>query len=258
MSSERNIIKADIASTSTFDYKAKEISLEASDMARSYVSEPSFRSTDFKISELIARQTMISQLENSAHEDKINAQVMERLKQIEERAYKEGHELGRIEGTEKAFQAASAELIEKMHLLEGLLKKVENQKNEILIDNEAELVRLVYLIARKIALRDLEENREAVLEILKPLVSELNSDMRVIVRLSSEDLYFLETLQDKTNERMELLEKVKLVPSEGVKPGGCMIETEYGSVNATVEERVERTWQTLQSRVPRKQPSQKE
>ncbi|MGZ3721475.1 MAG: FliH/SctL family protein [Bdellovibrionales bacterium] len=258
MALEKPIIKADVAITSTFDYKPKEFSGGASKIARSYVDEDAFRSPDFKISELVAKQAGISQLESDAHQDKINNQVLARLSEVQEQAYKEGYELGLIEGTEKAFQEAKAALLDKMATFEALLKRIEELKGQLLIDNEAELIKLVFQTAKRIALRDIEGNREAVLELIQNVVGETQANERVVVRLSTEDHYFLETLQDKSGQRIESLQRVKFVSEDGIKSGGCLIETEFGSVDATVEERVERVWQTLLAKVPQQAPGKKE
>jgi flagellar assembly protein FliH len=255
---EKSIIKAQVANTTTFDYKARELSTTVSQVARDYVDVDAFRSPDFKISELVAQQAGISQLESDAHQDKINAQVLERLKEVQEKAYKEGYELGLVEGTEKSFQENKAALMDKLKIMEAQLKRMEDLKQHLLVDNEAALIKLVFLTAKKIAMRDLEEHREAVWELLKGVVSEIQADERVVVKLSTEDMYFIETLQDKSGERIESLQRVKFVADDTIKSGGCMIETEYGNVNATVEERVERTWQTLASRIPHKPQEPKE
>jgi flagellar assembly protein FliH len=229
-----------------------------SQVAKSFVDEDAFRSADFKISELIAKQAGISQLENEAQQDKINNQVLERIQEIQEKAYKEGYELGLIEGTEKAFQEAKTELLLKMATFESLLKRIEELKGELLIDNEAEMVKLVFATAKRIALRDIEGNREAVVEMIRNVTGETQADERITVRLSPEDHYFLETLQDKTGDRIGSLQRVKFVPEDKIKSGGCLIETDFGSVDATVEERVERVWQTLQAKIPQHAPGKKE
>ena len=258
MALEKPIIKANVAGATTFDYRPREFLAQASLAAKNYVDEDSLRSPDFKISELVAQQAGISQLESEAHQDRINAQVLARLKEVQEKAFEEGYELGLIEGTEKAFQEEKGNLLDKMKMFESLLRTIEELKTQLLIDNEAELVRLVFLTAQKIALRDLEGNREAVREILTNVIGEIKMDERVVVRLSTEDLYFLETLQDKSGKRIESLERVKFVAEDGIKSGGCLIETEFGNVDATVEERVERTWQTLLTRIPQKPPPKPE
>jgi flagellar assembly protein FliH len=254
---EKSIIKAQVAGSTTFEYKAREIATEVSSVAQDFAARDAMRSPDFKISDLIAQQAGISRLESDAQQDKINAQVLERLKLVEEKAHTEGYELGLLEGTEKAFQETKAIFAEKIQTLEKMLKRMEDLKSQLLIDNEASLLRLVFLVAKKLAMRDLEEHRDAVWEILKNVVSETQTDERVVVTLSTEDMYFLETLQDKSGQRIESLQRVKFQPTDGMTPGGCMIETEYGTVNATVEERVERTWQTLQARIPKKRQEPK-
>jgi flagellar assembly protein FliH len=257
MALEKPIIKATAAEKTTFDYKPREFGGSPSEVAQSYVDLDAFRSKDFKLSELIAQQAGISKLESNAHQDKINTQVLERLKEVEERGYKEGFELGLIEGTEKAFVEAKAELLQKLAMFEAVLKRIEELKKQLLIDNEAALIQLVFHTAKKMALRDLKDNREAVLEILRDVVSELQEDERVNVKLSGEDLYFIETLQEKGKQQIESLKRVKFVADDKLTSGGCVIETEYGNVDASVEERVERTWQTLLARVPQKGPEQK-
>lgn len=250
MALEKPIIKANVAQTTTFEFKPREISSGISEMARSFVDADTMKSPDFKISELTAQQTGIYQLEHEAQKDKINALVLDKLKEVQENAYKEGHELGLVEGAERAFQASKEEFKERLEALDGILSKIETLKSRLLINNEAELIKLVFLTAKKIAMRELEEHREAVGEILRSAVGEMQSDERITVRLSQEDMVFLESLQEKSARPLQNFERIKFIIDDKIKPGGCLIETEYGTVDATVEERVERTWQTLQSRIP--------
>lgn len=252
MALEKNIIKAQVAETSTFDYKPREIDLAISNVAKSFVAADAFQSTDFKISDLVAQQVGISRLESDAHTDKINAQVLDKLKEVQEEAYKQGFELGQVEGSEKAFQDTKAELLERLQGMLTLLQNMELQKKNLLIDNEAEMLRLVFLIAKKLVFKELEENREAVLEILKNVVGEMQDDERVTVRLSPDDMYFLETLQEKGGQRIDMLNRVKFEANDEIKPGGCVVDTAYGSVDATLEERMDRLWQTLAARLPQK------
>lgn len=258
MALEKAIIKAQAAEKTTYEYKPRDIGGGASQIAKNYVDQDRQISPDFKLSELIAKQAGISQLESDAQKDKLNAQVLEKLKEIEEDAYKQGHELGLIEGTEKAFQELKVELEARLRSMDELFKNIESLKSRLMVNNEAELIKLVYLIAKKIALRDMEEHREAVAEIINHVVGEMQTDERISVRLSAEDLYFLETLQDKANERIQNFDRIKFVADDKIKSGGCLIETEYGTVDATVEERVERTWTTLQTRIPQNRDGKKE
>jgi flagellar assembly protein FliH len=247
---ERKIIKSDFVAATTFDHKPAEIDDTTSDIAKDYVAVDAFRTKSFKISELVARQTGILQMETDKQQDKVNSQVLDRLKEVQEKAYSEGYALGLKEGTEKAFQESQAVLLERLHNMEELLKRIETLKSRLLVDNEGALIRLVFLVASKIAIRDLSEGGDAVKGILASVVGEVQADETVVVKLSPEDLQFMEELQQKTGQKIESLERVKLVAQPEIARGGCLIETEFGTVNATVEERVERVWQALQSRIP--------
>lgn len=258
MALEKPIIKANVAHETTFDYRPPEFAQAQSLAAKNYVDVDSQRSPDFKISKLVSAQAGIAQLENEAQVEKINGQVLARIRENQEKAFEEGYEIGLIEGTEKAFQESKAGLVVKVAALDALFKRVENLKAQLLLDHEAELIRLVFLIAKKIALRDLEGNREAVKEILVNVIGEAKADERVVVHLSPGDLQFIQAIQEKAGAPIASLERIKFIPQTSVKSGGCLIETEYGSVDATVEERVERTWQTLLTRIPHKPPGGQE
>lgn len=258
MALEKGIIKASTAISSAFEYKPRELSAGTSSVATSFVNEDAFISTDFKISELVAQQAGISQLADQANQDKLNAIVLEKLKEVQEKAYQEGYQLGLTEGAEKAFQEAKTDLTERLHTMESLIKSIEEMKKNLLVDNEANLIKLLFLIAKKMALRDLEENRDAVKEILTGVIGEMQNDEQSVVRLNSEDLKFIESLQEKSGEKIESLERVKFIVDDEIKAGGCMIESEFGTVDATIEERVDRTWATLQSRIPHRAPGSKE
>ena len=251
---EKAIIKADLATTSTFDYEARELSAAISESARQFVGTGHFQSPDFKISHLVAEQSGISQLESDAVQDQINARVLERLAEVQEKAYKEGFELGRTEGAERSFREAQAELAERLETFNALIARVETLKSRLLVDNEAELIRLLFLVASKVALRDITENSGAVLPVLTQVVAEMQSAEHVTVNISSTDLEFVETLRQQNDPRTEAFERVKFVVGETIQPGGCTIDTDYGSVDATLEERVARAWAALETRTPKNGP----
>lgn len=253
MAVDRNVVKnMNQVGQMVFEYKPRELNIETSQAAKDYVGSDGQRSPDFKISDLVSKQAGISKLESEAHEGEINERVLARMKEIEERAYKEGYELGLIDGRDKAFEEEKVNLAARLNSMDELLGQIENQRQQLLIDNEIQFVELVFQIAKKIALRDLTEHREAVIEILKNAVDDLVGDERVIVHVSSEDLNFIQNVSEKSEKKMDKIKKLKIVEDEKMKAGGCLLETSFGSVDATVEERVERAWQLLEKRLPQK------
>lgn len=256
MAGDRSIVKGIQEGQVVFDFKPRELNVGVSQSARDFVSLDNQQSPDFKISELVSKQVGIHQLESEADEDQINERVLERIKEIQEKGYQEGYDLGLADGREKAFQEAQAEFAQRLQSLDSLLVTIEEQRRQILIDNEQQFISLLFQIAKKISMRDLSEHRDAVVEILRHLVEEMNEDEKITAHVSIADLQFINSIKDKTSKKIEKIKKIKLVEDERITPGGCVMETGFGSVDASVEERVERAWELLSNRIPQKRPGQ--
>ena len=251
MALDKGIIKAQQALKSTFDYKARDLTAAISPAAQSYADRDASRSPDFKLSALIAEQTGISRLENDAVQDAINARVLDRLAEVEEKAYREGFELGQTEGGERAFVAAQEALNQRLDSLNTVMARLERVRETRLVENETELLRLTFLIASKIAMRDISENAEAVLPILKQIVGEMQEIEKITVNISPGDNETIAALVERGDPRVEILARTKMVVDESVQPGGCLVKTSFGDVLATLDERVERVWTALVARAPR-------
>ena len=79
MAGERNVVKDKREGQVIFDFKPRELNVGVSQSAKDFVAKDHKQSPDFKISELVAKQVGIHQLESDAHEDQINDLVLERM-----------------------------------------------------------------------------------------------------------------------------------------------------------------------------------
>ena len=140
---------------------------------------------------------------------------------------------------------------EKLQVLRDILESLESLKKDLYVQNESGFVSLIFYLAKKIAVKEIEENPDSVLPVIKSVVEDLHQDERIVIHLSSEDLLFIESLSEKLDKNFDFLKKVRLESSDEIQSGGCFIETEYGSVDATLEQRLSLAWQTLMERVPK-------
>src|ERR1700678_2581196 len=123
---ERSILKSEIALEHVFDYKPKEFTKDISAAAVDYVHGEDERGKDFLISDLAAQQSGVSKLEEERNRGLINDQVLEKLKEVQERAYKEAYDLGHQEGKELAFNEEKTNLSAKLRELDQLLLSIES------------------------------------------------------------------------------------------------------------------------------------
>jgi flagellar assembly protein FliH len=100
-------------------------------------------------------------------------------------------------------------------------------------------------------LHEVSISRETVLEVVKQAIESAQSDEKVTVRVSPQDFAFIESIKEKLGKDFDALKRSKIEASDDVADGGCVIETNYGDVNATVEQKLEKLWETISEKLPR-------
>ncbi|MGZ3746095.1 MAG: FliH/SctL family protein [Pseudobdellovibrionaceae bacterium] len=242
------------AQEKVFEYVPKKFELGTPAQALEYL-EKKKQGADFRLSEALRVQTGIQEIEKATEEEKIEARALDLLKEIQENAYKEAYDLGRSEGHHEAFTKFSKEIEERLAGLEGLLMSLEKAKIEILNFNEAHIVQLAFHIATKLARVEVEKNNQSLIEILRGAVTLAQDEEDVTVRVAIEQHEFIEELKKQNNRQFEFLKKIKFEPSEDITKGGCIVETNYGEVDARIEQRIQSLWETLSENLPKVKPS---
>ncbi len=259
MGNVRGIVKLKGSNEVVFDYHPKEFPISPGKSANQFVSQQDFKKTDFKISELVAKQAGIQELERRSLDNRVEQLALEQMKAVEERAYKEAYELGQIDGAEKAFQEHKEEFTQRLKDLDVVLKSFEDLKANLMVQNEAQIVKLSYQIGKKIALTEIEEKPELIVEMLKNILESIQTDERILVKVAAADLSFIEGLREKMKKEWDVLKRVKVEAADDLSRGGCLVETNYGSIDASLEERLEKAWAILAPKIPKnKGPSDAE
>jgi flagellar assembly protein FliH len=234
-----------------FEYHPKEFPALVSPVAEKFVKGYSGRAEEFHLNEAVAQQSNIANLQKMQDEEKIQNEALARVKDIQEKAYSEAYELGLIEGVQKAFVDSKADLKDRISKIDKMLSDVQVFKAKLLKINEGQLVQLAAAIASKIALKEISVDQQTIIRLLEQVVDEVADSESIKVILSNEDLFFIESLREKLDEKLEVLKNVKLQGSDKLTSGGCVIETEFGAIDATVQERIERAMLAISNRTPK-------
>ncbi|MCB0365220.1 MAG: hypothetical protein H6624_19160 [Bdellovibrionaceae bacterium] len=246
-----NIVKSEKSGDIVFDYNPKSFPIVITQQANDFLSSQGKGSTDFVISDLVAAQTGIADQQRKGVEDKIEEIALQRMQEIEEKAYKEAYDLGLIEGSEKAFAEKKEELEGRLNQLDQLLKMFDEIKKTLMADNERQLMELVVQVAGRIALQKIEEDPSSILKTMDLVLDDIHKDESVTIYLSKQDRDFLEDLRAKGGKKAEELRHVKLEAVDHIQSGGCQVETNYGVIDATLEQRIERVLSALREKMPR-------
>ncbi len=233
------------------DYQPKKLTLNVTAQAKDFVgSQPEGPDVSFRISELIAQQNGIQDLERASLEKRIEGKALEKLKEIQESAYREAYNIGLDEGQLKGYEESKQAITERLQVLNELVEKFGRIKNDILQRNEVQIIDFIYYLASKVAYFEIEKNPERILPVLKNAIESLQKDERMLIKISPQDFATIEDLRKKSGNNFEYLSNAKLESVDTLKPGGCLIETNFGLIDATVEERLSKLWETLETVKP--------
>lgn len=144
-------------------------------------------------------------------------EVLEDAELIREEERKRGYEEGREDGlsqwSEKILQASTA-------------------REKILKEAEPQMIRMVMDIAEKVIGRAVEKG--AVVDVIRKAVAE-STGKRMTVRVHPSDLILV---KEREKEMMTLIDQNQSLTfrdDESISAGGCVVETELGTVDARLE-----------------------
>jgi len=244
------VLKKEDAEKLVFTHNPKFIREKTTDAAKSFLKLQDMKGADFVIADIVSQQAGISALKAKQVEEQVEEMVLERLKEIQEKAYKGAYDLGLVEGAEKAFQEKQQELTGRAERLDLLCQNMENFLEHASKENEVIIMKVLFKIAERLAMREIASDRQPIVDLLKTIVQELQNAQRIVVQVNPGDMKFLEDLKARNNPTVDALKRVKFEPNDHVLSGGCLVETDFGTVDASIEQRVEKAWQALEAKLP--------
>ncbi len=150
-------------------------------------------------------------------------QVIKECEQIKENAFKAGYEEG--------FEQWAAHLV----AFETQIKKMQKETQQMIIP-------VALTAAKKMVGRELELSEATIVDIVASNLKAVAQHKRITIYVNKKDVALLEQHKSRLRELFEHLESLSIRPREDVQPGGCMIETEVGIINAQMDHR----WQILE------------
>jgi flagellar assembly protein FliH len=207
--------------------------------------------SDFLMSDVLRVTTGVEEIEKQTEQNKIEEKVIEKISELQEDAYRKAYELGFAEGQQKAFAEKTRDLEQRCAELDQLLASLKQIKEEMAHQNEAHIMRMIFEIASRLAFDHVSQNNEVLAQLIKKMIEEAQAEENVNVLVAHEQLAFLEKLAQSNSREYDFLKKNKLEGSAQITVGGCVVETNYGVIDARMEERVTKLWNELKQSLPK-------
>lgn len=224
--------------------EAEQIKKEAEETAFSEVK----KKTDEAKREKEQADTEREQILDAARQEAegIKAQAREEAKTVEKEARDKGYE----DGHEEGFAAGKDEVARLVDRLHVVLSKAIEKRNAIIEESETQLINLVLLVARKVVKVISENQKNVVINNVVQALRRLKSRGDVAVRVNLADL---ELTTDHVKEFMRMVENVNSVTvleDSTVERGGCVIETDFGEIDARISSQMQEIEEKITELMP--------
>jgi len=171
---------------------------------------------------------IIEEAKSKAQE--LEAEIQQKVDKVEKEAFEKGHE----EGREQGFQEGQKEIERLVDTLQQIISAAIDKRNEIIQESETQVINLVLLIAKKVIKVISENQKNVVINNVVQALRKLKSRGDVVIRVNLSDV---ELTSEHINDFLKMVENVKSVTvleDSSVDRGGCIIETDFGQIDARV------------------------
>jgi len=154
------------------------------------------------------------------------AKMDEQLKEGYDDGYKKGQEAGFREGNLEAQR-----LTDRLHTI---IERMMDKRQEILAETEQQIVDLVLLMTRKIVKVISENQRNVVVSNVVQALRKVKGRGEVIIRVNLNDVAMTTQHIKDFLSAAENIKNITVVEDSTVDRGGCLIETDFGSIDAKI------------------------
>lgn len=163
----------------------------------------------------------------------------DKLQQAFELEKQRAHEDGLAQGLEKGKEVVTAELEGVIQKLRRAYMDVEKYRKQLYLKAETETVDLALAVARKIIGQQIALDRQIVLNVVKGALDKVINHEKVKIRINPQDLDTVQTALFEFLPHVEKLENVHFEADAAITTGGCVVETNFGTVDARIENQLD-------------------
>jgi len=162
-------------------------------------------------------------------------------KRIEEEAYRKGFARGEEEGLKSAEKAFADKIKEAARLISSL----ENERDLVHRQYEKELLALIKIMVERLVGHEVSVNPLVIIDCLRLAMKYVVEDSTVKVHLHSDDFQHIKEMSLEDPSLLQAARRIELIEDPAVARGGCLLQTDFGEIDATLDNCRERLFEIV-------------
>ena len=162
------------------------------------------------------------------------AEIASEVRQSLDAERKDARDQGREDGRQEGFQDGKAEVLRLTERTQSVLERAQDKRGEILKETEKQIVDLVLLITRKVVKVISENQRDVIIYNVIEALRKVKAKGDIIIKVNLADLKLATAHKQDFITMMEGVKSIQIVEDSSVDNGGCIIETDFGEIDARI------------------------
>lgn len=173
--------------------------------------------------------------------EKIRKQAESEAEKIRQDAYREGFEKGEKDGD----SAGRKKYDEAIQRVEGLLREIQNQREEVYKAYEKDLLPLIKSMVDRLVDHEVSINPLVIQACLRKAMGFVVENSAVKVHLHPEDFNRIKEAGLEDPALLEGKSRVQLIEDPDISMGGCFLESDFGEIDASMDSYRERLYAAI-------------
>lgn len=181
---------------------------------------------------ILELEKQISQFD--LHLKKLQQESAKAAEEAFNRGKAEGIRLGTEKGNSDASVVYKKSIAEIQKNVTSCLKKMEDSKREIFSHTDHIVLKLCVEIAKKIIASEISTRQDIILNVTRKALCYIAEREKLLIRVAPDDHKVLNDKRDFWEPVSEKLKDIIIESDERVSRGGCIIESNNGTVDARI------------------------
>jgi flagellar assembly protein FliH len=178
--------------------------------------------------------------------DKAKVSVMQLLKdaidkakqqvgEIKSNARKQGYDTGFEGGFNKGKEAAKEEFSTVLETTQQLVEELSGFRKEMYDKVEREMIEMVISLTKKVIHFDFSTREDAVQDMIRLAVQSVLDRESMVIKIHPTDKKYAESFRPELHHMFSEIKNITFAAHSGIERGGCVVETNFGVIDARIE-----------------------
>ena len=177
-----------------------------------------------------AAQELVAQAQSHAHAIEASAR---------EQGYAAGYAQGVAEGrgyAERAvWQQNEADRLAYRDDIQTFLAHIEAERSRAWNEMEPQIIQMVFELAKHVIKQEIEVSRDVSLAVVQNALRRVADGGSLRIRVHADDLQTVRSNREDLLTLVDNIRHVEIIEDRRVGPGGCIVETDAGNIDARLE-----------------------